>query len=69
MAPDDAVELYQSLVAFTVGYSVISSPVLETEWAGLPRDLAERLREWRETTFRRTLRIVMNGYRVPKGAS
>ena len=65
---EDAVELYQSLVAFTVGYSVLSSPVMDTEWAGLPEGLAERLREWRDTTFRRTLRLVMDGYRVPKGA-
>jgi hypothetical protein len=61
------VELYQSLVAFTVGYSVLSSPLVETAWAGLPEVLAERLREWRDTTFRRTLRIVMEGYRTEKG--
>jgi TetR/AcrR family tetracycline transcriptional repressor len=68
VAPDDAVELYQSLVAFTVGYSVLSSPLVETAWAGLPEALGERLREWRDTTFRRTLRIVMDGYRAGKGA-
>ncbi len=67
VATDDAVELYQSLVAFTVGYSVISSPFVETEWAGLPEALGERLREWRDTTFRRTLRIVMDGYRAGTG--
>jgi AcrR family transcriptional regulator len=60
----DAVELYQSLVAFTVGYAVASSPLVEQRWAGLPRDLARRLAEWREATFRRTLRIVMDGYRT-----
>ena len=65
--PDDAVELYQSLVAFTVGYSMLSSPLVETAWAGLPEELAERLRELRESTFRRTLRIVMDGYRAGKG--
>lgn len=67
VAPDDAVELYQSLVAFTVGYSVLSSPLVETAWAGLPEALGERLREWRDATFRRTLRIVMDGYRAGKG--
>jgi TetR/AcrR family tetracycline transcriptional repressor len=67
VAPDDAVELYQSLVAFTVGYSVLSSPVVETAWVGLPEALAERLRDWRDATFRRTLRIVMDGYRAGKG--
>jgi len=65
--PDDAVELYQSLVAFAVGYSMLSSPLVETAWAGLPEELAERLRDWREGTFRRTLRIVMDGYRAGKG--
>jgi AcrR family transcriptional regulator len=67
VAPDDAVELYQSLVAFTIGYSVLSSPLVETAWAGLPEALGERLREWRDATFRRTLRIVMDGYRAGKG--
>lgn len=68
VAPDDAVELYQSLVAFTIGYSVLSAPLVETAWAGLPAALAERLGEWRDATFRRTLRIVMDGYRTGKGA-
>ena len=67
VALDDAVELYQSLVAFTVGYSVLSSPVVETAWVGLPEALAERLRDWRDATFRRTLRIVMDGYRAGTG--
>jgi AcrR family transcriptional regulator len=62
--PDDAIELYQSLVAFTVGYSVVSSSLVESRWVGLPDDLAQRLAEWREATFRRTLRIVMDGYRT-----
>jgi TetR/AcrR family transcriptional regulator, tetracycline repressor protein len=67
IAPDDAVEMYQSLVAFTVGYSVLGSPLVETTWAGLPATLAARLRELRDGTFRRTLRIVMNGYRSGEG--
>jgi len=54
-------------VAFTVGYSVLSSPVVETAWAGLPEALSERLREWRDATFRRTLRIVMDGYQAGEG--
>jgi AcrR family transcriptional regulator len=63
---EDAVELYQSLVAFTVGYSMLGSPMVETAWAGLPEELAERLRDWRESTFRRTLQMVMGGYRAGK---
>jgi AcrR family transcriptional regulator len=67
LTADEAVELYQSLVAFTIGYSVLSSSMMETAWSGLPDALAERLSEWREGTFRRTLRIVMDGYRAGKG--
>lgn len=52
---------------FTVGFSVLSSPLVETAWAGLPEALSEQLREWRDATFRRTLRIVMDGYRAGKG--
>lgn len=65
--PDEAVGLYQSLVAFTVGYSMLSSPLIETEWTGLPEELAERLRDWRDATFRRTLRAVMDGYGTGEG--
>ncbi len=68
VTPDEAAELYQSLVAFAVGYSVAGSPLGGTAWPGLPAALEERLREWRETTFRRTLRIIMDGYRAGKGA-
>jgi TetR/AcrR family transcriptional regulator, tetracycline repressor protein len=67
IAPDDAVEMYQSLVAFTIGYSVLGSPLVETAWAGLPATVAARLRELRDGTFRRTLRIVMDGYRSGEG--
>lgn len=67
VAPDDAVGLYQSLVAFTVGFSVLSSPLVDTEWAGLPEALGERLGEWRDATFRRTVRIVLDGYRAGNG--
>jgi AcrR family transcriptional regulator len=66
IAPADAADLYQSLVAFTVGYSLLSSPLFETAWAGLPQELAKRLDDWKETTFRRTLGIVMDGYRPGK---
>ncbi len=53
---DHAVGLYQPLVAFTVGFSVLASSVIETLWIGLPSEPYERLRDWRECTFRRTLR-------------
>ena len=65
--PEVAVELYQSLVAFTIGFSVVGSPLVEASWAGLPDALGERLRDWRDSTFRRTLRVVMDGYRGDGG--
>jgi len=60
--PDDAVELYQSLVAFTIGYSMLSSPFAQVDWSPLPQELAERACEWRDATFHRTLRMIMEGY-------
>jgi TetR/AcrR family tetracycline transcriptional repressor len=56
---DAAVELYQSLVAFTIGYSTLSAPSGTADWAGLPPELADRVRDWREGTFRRGLRAIM----------
>jgi AcrR family transcriptional regulator len=67
LALDEAVELYQSLVAFTIGYSLLGSPAIETAWAGLPDELAGRLREWRDDTFSRTLRLIIDGYRAGNG--
>jgi TetR/AcrR family tetracycline transcriptional repressor len=66
IAPDDAVELYQSLVAFTIGYSTAGSSLVPHDWAGLPPELAERTRDWREETFRRSLRAIMDGYTSAK---
>lgn len=63
MAREDAVELYQSLAALAVGFSVLGSGMVEPGWAGLPEALRGRLRQWRDATFRRTLRLVLDGYR------
>jgi hypothetical protein len=46
---------------------VLTAPLVEAAWADLPETLAERLGEWRDVTFRRTLWIVMDGYRGGKG--
>jgi TetR/AcrR family tetracycline transcriptional repressor len=64
---ESAVELYQSLAAFTVGYAALSSPAVESEWRGLPQELAERSRDWRDETFGRTLRAIMEGYESRRG--
>lgn len=60
--PDDAVELYQSLTAFTVGYSMLSSPFAQADRFSLPGELAERARDWRDETCERTLRMIMAAY-------
>jgi TetR/AcrR family tetracycline transcriptional repressor len=67
--PDAAVELYQSLVAYTIGYSTLSAPTATADWSSLPPDLAERVRDWRESTFRRGLRAIMDGFDSFDGAA
>lgn len=62
MALNDAVELYQSLLAFTVGYSLLGAAQTGSDWTGVPGDVAERLQHWRDDTFRRTLQAMIAGY-------
>jgi len=60
--PNDAVELYQSLAAFTIGYAMMSSPfarVDPSQWAG---ELADRTRDWRDGTCEGTIRMILAGY-------
>jgi AcrR family transcriptional regulator len=64
---DDAVELYQSLVAFAIGYALLSSAVVKTEWRGIAPDLTERAEVWRAETFTRTLRSIMQAYEARRG--
>jgi AcrR family transcriptional regulator len=59
---DDAVELWQSLIAFSVGFSVFSSSAAETDTSDLPSDLALRMAHWSDETFSRTLRMILEGY-------
>jgi AcrR family transcriptional regulator len=60
--PEQAVELYQSLVAFVVGFSLFSSRYAETGTKGLTPEFGVRLTDWREDTCRRTLRMIMQAY-------
>lgn len=59
---DDAVELWQSMIALTVGFSVFSSAYADTDVSDLPPGLATRMSEWRDETCVRTLRLVLSGY-------
>jgi AcrR family transcriptional regulator len=60
--PGDAVELYQSLAAFTVGYSMLSAPSAQADWSPSSQELAARSHEWRDETCERTLRMILDGY-------
>jgi len=57
---EDAVELYQSLTAFTIGWALLGAT--HAEWACLPEHLARRLDRWAEHTFRRAVGQLMAGY-------
>lgn len=59
---DDAVELWQSLIAFVVGFSIFSSEYAETDVSDLPPGLATRMTDWRDETCVRTLRAIIDAY-------
>jgi AcrR family transcriptional regulator len=60
--PDDAVELYQSLAAFTIGYSMLSSPFARVDPSQWPGEVADRASDWRDQTCEHTLRMIIEGY-------
>ena len=59
---NDAVELWQSMIAFTIGFSMFSSAYAESDTWDLPTDLARRMADWRDDTCIRTLQIILAGY-------
>jgi AcrR family transcriptional regulator len=61
-ASGDAVELYQSLAAFTIGYSMMSSSFARVDPSQWPGEVADRARDWRDETCERTLRMIIEGY-------
>ncbi|MCA0294131.1 MAG: TetR/AcrR family transcriptional regulator [Actinobacteria bacterium] len=63
---DDAVELWQSLIAFVVGFSVFSSAYIESDTSDLPSSLATRMTDWRDETCIRTLRAIIDTYDAHK---
>ncbi|NTW28130.1 MAG: TetR family transcriptional regulator [Coriobacteriia bacterium] len=58
----NAIELWQSVIAFCAGFSLFSSNYAETDTTDLPPGLAKRMTEWREETVGRTLRVILEGY-------
>lgn len=59
---NDAVELWQSMIALVVGYSVFSSAYAESDVSDLPPGLAVRMSDWRDETCTRTLRMIIEAY-------
>ncbi len=59
---EDAVELWQSMIAFCTGFSLFSSSRAESDTADLPPGLAKRMAEWRDETVGRTLRALLDSY-------
>jgi AcrR family transcriptional regulator len=59
---DDAVELWQSLIAMVVGFSIFGSAYAESDVSDLPPGLAARMSDWRDETCTRTLRMLIEAY-------
>jgi AcrR family transcriptional regulator len=59
---DAAVGLYQSLLAFTIGFSVLGAEEWGSQSAGVAKEIADRLGQWSDDTFRRTLKVMLDGY-------
>lgn len=59
---DDAVELWQSMIALAVGFSIFGSAYAESDVSDLPSGLAERMSDWRDETCVRSLRMLIDAY-------
>jgi len=59
---DDAVELWQSMIALAVGFSIFGSAYAESDVSDLPSELAERMSDWRDETCVRSLRMLIDAY-------
>lgn len=59
---DQAVELWQSLTALAIGFSLFSSGYADRGAAGLPNEFESRADEWRDETCVRALRLIMDGF-------
>ena len=63
---DDAVDLFQSMAALTVGYAFLSSPLASGEYDGVSDEIAEKLRNWSGGNFRTTLRTIIGSYNLER---
>lgn len=68
-AEDDAVELWQSLIACTVGFAQFSSENAQSDTWDLPDSLGRRMAQWRDETCKRTLRAIIDAYDARRASS
>ena len=66
LSEDDAVGLWQSMIAFVTGFSLFSSRAAETDTSNQAPGLAIRLAEWRDDTADKSLRVMLEGYAASK---
>lgn len=59
---DEAVDLWQSMIACTVGFAMFSSAYAQSDTWDLPDHLARRMADWRDETRTKTLRAVIDFY-------
>lgn len=59
---EESVEIWQSLLALTAGFSLFSSGYAATDTSGLPDPLKARAAQWRDETFLRALLAVMEHF-------
>lgn len=59
---DEAVELWQSMIACTVGFAVFASAYAKSDTWDLPDHLATRMAQWRDETRTKTLRAIIEAY-------
>lgn len=64
----DAVELWQSMMAFAVGFSLYSASQTLSDVSDLPPGLATRMEEWRDETCLSSLRMLIDGYDARRNA-
>lgn len=62
LTTDDAVELWQSVIAFTVGYALFASTAATSDTWDLPDALAARMQQWKPDTATNTLRLIIDAF-------
>lgn len=59
---NDAVELWQSMIALVTGFSIFGSSYAESDVSDLPSELAERMSDWLDETCTRSLKLLIDAY-------